>query len=255
MSNERLRSALLARGMTVQSLAEEINVNPKTVERWITQGKVPYRRHQYATAVALRVDVTTLWDDDRNVESATDLTKAEIASVYPHRHTVPPGLWRELYSRAERNLDVLVYSGLFLSEDPLFHNLLRAKVEAGARVRILLGDPDCDAVRQRGIDEGHQIMDGKIRNALVLYRPLMRSHPDIDFRLHDSTLYNSIYRADDEMLVNPHVYGIGAYMAPVMHLRRLPGGGIFDTYANSIDHTWENARPITEQDIASITGA
>ncbi|MFH8902555.1 XRE family transcriptional regulator [Streptomyces coeruleorubidus] len=255
MSNERLRSALLARGMTVQDLAEEIGVIPKTVERWITQGKVPYRRHQYATAAALKVDVTTIWDDSRTVESAADLSKAEIATVYPHRHTVPPGLWRELYGRAERNLDVLVYSGLFLSEDPLFHGLVKAKVEAGAQVRILLGDPECAAVRQRGIDEGHQIMDGKIRNALLLYRPLMRSHPGIGFRLHDSTLYNSIYRADDEMLVNPHVYGIGAYMAPVLHLRRLPGGGMFDTYANSIEHTWENARPVTEQDIASITGA
>jgi transcriptional regulator with XRE-family HTH domain len=255
MSNERLRSALLARGMTVQGLAEAIGVGPKTVERWITQGKVPYRRHQYAAAAALNIDVTTLWEDTRTLDSAADLTKAEIATVYPHRHTVPARLWRELYKRADRTLDVLVYSGLFLSEDPLFHDLLRAKVEAGAQVRILLGDPGCAAVRQRGIDEGHQIMDGKIRNALVLYRPLMRSHPDIDFRLHDSTLYNSIYRADDEMLVNPHVYGIGAYMAPVMHLRRLPGGSLFDTYANSIEHTWENARPITDQDIASITGA
>ncbi|WP_333755049.1 XRE family transcriptional regulator [Streptomyces sp. IBSBF 3352] len=254
MSNERLRSALLARGMTVQGLAEVIEVNPKTVERWITQGKVPYRRHQYATAAALKVDVTALWEDVRTADSAADLAKAEIATVYPHRHTVPAGLWRDLYKRADRNLDVLVYSGLFLSEDPLFHDLLRAKVEAGAQVRILLGDPACVAVRQRGIDEGHQIMDGKIRNALVLYRPLIRSHPDIDFRLHDSTLYNSIYRADDEMLVNPHVYGIGAYMAPVMHLRRLPGGSLFDTYANSIEHTWENARSITHQDIANITG-
>jgi hypothetical protein len=241
--------------MTVHDLAEEIGVIPKTVERWITQGKVPYRRHQYATAAVLKVDVTTIWEDGRTIESAADLSKAEIANVYPHRHTVPPGLWRELYGRAERNLDVLVYSGLFLSEDPLFHELVKAKVEAGAQVRILLGDPECAAVRQRGIDEGHQIMDGKIRNALLHYRALMRSHPDIGFRLHDSTLYNSIYRADDEMLVNPHVYGIGAFMAPVLHLRRLPGGGMFDTYANSIEHTWENARPITEQDIASITGA
>ncbi|WP_320775081.1 helix-turn-helix transcriptional regulator [Streptomyces sp. CRN 30] len=255
MSNERLRSALLARGMTVQSLAEAIEVNPKTVERWITQGKVPYRRHQYSTAAALKVDVTTLWEDNRIADSTADLAKAEIATVYPHRHTVPTGLWRELYKRADQNLDVLVYSGLFLSEDPLFHDLLKAKTEAGARVRILLGDPECAAVQQRGVDEGHQIMDGKIRNALVLYRPLMRSHPDIGFRLHDSTLYNSIYRADDEMLVNPHVYGIGAYMAPVLHLRRLPGGSLFDTYANSIEHTWDNARSITDQDIASITGA
>jgi len=248
MSNERLRSALLAHGMTVQQLAEEIEVNPKTVERWITQGKVPYRRHQYATAAVLKVDVTTLWEDDRAVDSSADLTKAEITTVYPHRHTVPSGLWREIYARAQKRLDVLVYSGLFLSEDPVFHNLLKAKVAAGVQVRILLGDPGCEAVRQRGIDEGHRIMDGKIRNALVLYRPLLANHPEIGFRLHDSTLYNSIYRADDEMLVNPHVYGIGAYMAPVLHLRRLSSGGLFETYANSIEHTWQNARQITDSD-------
>ncbi|MGW5971009.1 XRE family transcriptional regulator [Streptomyces sp. NPDC055186] len=251
MPNERLRSALLARGMTVQSLADEIQVNAKTVERWITQSKVPYRRHQYAAAAALKVDVTTLWEDDRNVDSTADLTKAEISTVYPHRHMVPPGLWREIFERSQKSLDVLVYSGLFLSEDPLFHALLKAKVEAGVRVRLLLGDPDCAAVRQRGEDEGHRIMDGKIRNALLLYRPLIKSHPEIALRLHDSTLYNSIYRSDDEMLVNPHVYGIGAYMAPVLHLRRLPGG-LFDTYANSIEHTWENARPVTDAD---FTGA
>lgn len=252
MSNERLRSALLARGMSVQDLAEVIEVNPKTVERWITQGKVPYRRHQYATASALKVDVTTLWDDSRTVDSAMDLSKAEIVAVYPHQHTVPAGLWREIYTRAENHLDVLVYSGLFLSEDPLFHDILKAKVAGTTQVRILLGDPGSDAVRQRGIDEGHRIMDGKIRNALLNYRPLFESHPDIGFRLHDSTLYNSIYRSDDEMLVNPHVYGIGAYLAPVLHLRRMPGGGLFDTYANSIEQTWGGARPITDHD---ITGA
>ncbi|MFV2117060.1 XRE family transcriptional regulator [Streptomyces sp. Act-28] len=249
MSNERLRSALLARGSTAQELAEAIQVNPKTVERWITQGKVPYRRHQYATAAFLKVDVTTLWDDSRAVETATDLSKAEIVTVYPHRHMVPAGLWREMYARAERQLDVLVYAGLWLSEDPTFLGILRAKSEAGVQVRILLGDPGCPAVRQRGIDEGHRIMDGKIRNALVNYQPLFKSHPDIGFRLHAATLYNSLYRSDDEMLVNTHVYGIGAYMAPVLHLRKLPGGGLFDTYVNSIEQTWGGARQVTAQDI------
>ncbi|MFF4228002.1 helix-turn-helix domain-containing protein [Streptomyces sp. NPDC001820] len=252
MSNERLRSALLARGMTVQDLADAIEVNPKTVERWITQGKVPYRRHQYATASALKVDVTTLWDDSRSVESAADLSKAEIVTVYPHRHMVPAGLWREIYGRADTHIDVLVYSGLWLSEDPLFLDLLKAKVQQNGQVRILLGDPACAAVKQRGIDEGHRIMDGKIRNALMNYRPLLESHPEIGLRIHDATLYNSLFRGDNEMLVNTHVYGIGAYLAPVLHLRRLPGGGLFDTYANSIEQTWGGARQVTEHD---ITGA
>jgi hypothetical protein len=238
--------------MSVQDLAEALEVNPKTVERWIAQGKVPYRRHQYAAAAALGVDATTLWNDGRVVESATDLSKAEIVTVYPHRHMVPAGLWREMYGQAKSRLDVLVYAGLWLSEDPLFHDLLKAKVRERAQVRVLLGEPDCAAVRQRGLDEGHQIMDGKIRNALMNYRPLMTSHPEIGFRLHDATLYNSLFRADDEMLVNTHVYGVGAYLAPVFHLRRLPGGGLFDTYANSIEQTWGGARPVNDHD---FTGA
>ncbi|MFD5885538.1 helix-turn-helix domain-containing protein [Streptomyces sp. NPDC060334] len=248
MPNERLRSALLAKGMTVQQLAETIEVNAKTVERWITQGKMPYRRHQYAVAAHLNVSVTTLWGDTRAVETSTDLSKAEIVRIYPHRHMVPAGLWREMYDRAKSQVDVLVYSGLWLSEDPLFHQLIKSKVSANAQVRLLLGDPECAAVRQRGIDEGHRIMDGKIRNALMNYRPLMASHPEIGIRLHDATLYNSLFRADGEMLVNTHVYGIGAYLAPVFHLRRLPGGGLFDTYAKSIEQTWEGARQVNEHD-------
>ncbi|MBT2677032.1 helix-turn-helix transcriptional regulator [Streptomyces sp. ISL-14] len=251
MSNERLRSALLAQNMTIQQLAEKIEVNPKTVERWITQGKVPYRRHQYATASVLNVDVTTLWDDMRSLDSATDLSKAEIVTVYPHRHVVPTDLWREMCERAKERIDILVYAGIGLAEDPRFLSVLKAKSKSVA-IRVLMGDPACEAVIRRGIDEGHRIMDGKIRNALVNYRPLFTSHPEITFRLHDTVLYNSIYRVDDEMLVNTHVYGIGAYLAPVLHLRRLPGGGLFDTFANSVQQTWEGARPVTEHD---ITGA
>ncbi|WP_049575007.1 helix-turn-helix domain-containing protein [Streptomyces sp. SBT349] len=248
MSNEQLRTAMLARGLTVRDLAERLKVDPKTVERWITQGKTPYRRHQYATAVELGVDAALLWpDDSRTVAGAADLSKAEIVTVYPHRHVVPKDLWREIYGRAERHLDALVYAGGFLSEDPLFFAMLGEKAGT-AQIRMLLGDPDCPAVTQRGIDEGHMIMGPKIRNALVHYRPLMSSHPQIGFRLHNATLYNSIYRGDDEMLVNTHVYGIGAYLAPVLHLRRLPGGGLFDTYAQSIEQTWSRARPVAEDD-------
>lgn len=248
MPNEQLRSALLARGLTVRELADRLAVDPKTVERWITQGKRPYRRHQYAAASALRVDAALLWpDDERTVASAAELSKSEIVAMYPHRHMVPKGLWQEIYGRAERRLDVLVYAGGFLAEDPIFQALLVDKSRT-ARIRILMGDPGCPAVTQRGVDEGHLIMGPKIRNALVNYRQLMTSHPEISFRLHEATLYNSIYRADDEMLVNTHVYGIGAYLAPVLHLRRIPGASLFDTYEKSIDHTWASARPVHESD-------
>lgn len=52
MPNERLRTALLEHGLTVDRLAETLDVDPKTVERWIS-GRLPYRRHRYAVAAEL----------------------------------------------------------------------------------------------------------------------------------------------------------------------------------------------------------
>jgi hypothetical protein len=38
---------------------------------------------------------------------------------------------------------------------------------------------------------------------------LVSSNPQLgQIRLHDTPLYNSIYRFDDELLVNTHVYGL-----------------------------------------------
>ena len=63
--------------------------------------------------------------------------------------------------------------------------------------------------------------------------------------MHDTTLYNSIYRFDDEMLVNAHLYATNAYAAPVLHLRRLDGGQLFANYAQSFDAVWEGSTPTT----------
>ena len=68
--------------------------------------------------------------------------------------------------------------------------------------------------------------------------------PGIDFRLHGTALYNSIYRADDQMLVNAHVYGIGAYLAPILQLRQLPGADLFTTYLNSFEAVWATSVPL-----------
>src|SRR4051794_30141848 len=62
MPNERLRTAMLERGITPSDLAEALRVDPKSVERWIS-GRTPYRRHRYAVAARLGVDEVYLWPD------------------------------------------------------------------------------------------------------------------------------------------------------------------------------------------------
>lgn len=140
-----------------------------------------------------------------------------------------------------------MYAAVFLHEAyPRLNALLAERAAVGCTARLALGDPDCASVRQRGREEqfGHGI-ESRCRLALMHYQPL-RDTPGVERRTHDTTLYNSIYRADDQMIVNAHVWGANAYGAPVWHLRRHGGGGLFDTYAESFDAVWRTAIPVEE---------
>ena len=61
-----------------------------------------------------------------------------------------------------------------------------------------------------------------------------------------TVLYNSIYRSDDQLLVNTHVYGIPAAQVPVWHLRKLAGGEITSIFMESFERVWESATPVPE---------
>ncbi|WP_405743210.1 XRE family transcriptional regulator [Streptomyces sp. NBC_01525] len=245
MANERLRGAIAERGFTFEDCADQLGVAAKTVERWVTTGRTPYRRFQYAMASLLRYEVSYLWQDERTMADVAAAGNAELVRLYPHRSAAPRALWPQIYEKARRHFDVLVYSGFWLTEDPAFLRLIKEKAADGVPVRLMLGDPDSTEVAMRGVDEGiGPAMAGKIRNALLNYGSLF-GRPNIEFRLHSTTLYNSIYRSDDELLANGHVYGVGAYLAPVLHLQKVPGGELFDTYVESVERVWQEARPIS----------
>lgn len=240
MPNDRLRSVMLERGVTPAELAETLQVDPKSVERWV-KGRVPYRRHRYAVAAHLGVDEAYLWPDALSSDEVASAAESEIVTVYPHRWMVPAEVWREVFQRAEREIGILVYSGLFLAEDAGILRILRQRAEAGVRIRILLGDPDSEPVAQRGADERiNENMAARIRNSLVLHEPL-RDLESIEFRLHRTVLYNSIYWSDDQLLVNTHIYSFPASQAPVLHLRRVAGGDMVRTYTTSFERVWDGA--------------
>ncbi|WP_368861659.1 XRE family transcriptional regulator [Actinospica durhamensis] len=244
MANERLRAALLERGVTPDQLAVAVEVDVKTIERWVTKNRTPYRRHRYAVASFLQMEETYLWPEALSAEQVAGASESEILNVFPHRWTVPDDLWRRHFESAEQEIGVLVYSGLFISEDAGIQRIFRDKADAGVRIRILLGNPDSEHVSKRGEDEGIDAsMAAKIRNALVMYKPL-RALDGIEFRLHDTILYNSIYRADDLVLVNTHIYGVAASQAPVLQLRHVAGGSMVANYLNSFERVWEGAIPL-----------
>lgn len=242
MRNERLRDAMLNCGVSLPVLAEHVGVDPKTAERWVTQGRVPYPRYRRPIARLLKQNETYLWPDAITATRKTELAKSELVTVYPRRSAVPANLWRELLDQATERVGILVYAGLFLVEqDRKFIDKVRAKAESSVEVQILLGNPGRPEIEQRSTDESVAgVMASKIHQVMDHYARL-QDVPNVAVRFHHTTLYNSVYRFDDEMLVNTHVYGIPAPHAPVLHLRQLSGGEFFETYADSFDRVWQTA--------------
>jgi transcriptional regulator with XRE-family HTH domain len=243
MANERLRGALTARALTVDAVAARAGVDSKTVQRWLA-GRTPHARHRWAIAALVREDEAYLWPTALRTHRQADASAAELIALYPHRADVPSSLWRTLIDEVRQDLTILVYAAVFLPEQQLdLVDLLRSRATAGCRVRIALGDPSSPKLLERGSEEKFGVgIVSRAEVALKHYQPL-RDCSGVEVRIHGTTLYNSIYRFDDIMLVNAHIWGQNAFGAPVLHLRRLVDGGLFDTYATSFEAVWATAQP------------
>ncbi|MET8969897.1 helix-turn-helix domain-containing protein [Streptomyces hydrogenans] len=97
--NMLLAAAIVEAGLSYAELADQLGVDPKTVERWVNEpGRRPYARHAHAVARALGTTVWDLWPALRPQE------KAPAPAVVP----IPPVLLaaaRDALSRVE-NLDL-----------------------------------------------------------------------------------------------------------------------------------------------------
>lgn len=239
MANERLRDALLSAGTTVEEIAHETGVDPRTAERWTTTDRIPYARHRRKISALLGQAESYLWPAAVPPERQAAIAASEVAGVYPHRNLIPSDLWGRMLAAATDRIDILVHAGLFLAERPDFVQTLADKAAAGVTVRIAFGDPESDAVSLRSSEErlGDGVLAARIKYGLVPYRPLLGT-PGVEFRFHTTTLYNSIFRFDDEMIVNNHVYGAPGAHAPALHLRKLGAGDLFTIYTKSFVDVW-----------------
>jgi transcriptional regulator with XRE-family HTH domain len=240
--NEPLRQALLRARLREDDVAARLGVDPKTVRRWLN-GRVPYPQNRAAIAEVVGADEADLWPDAGGPLAARTRPE-ELGTVYPHRWAVPREIWARLFGSAEREIAILAYSALFLAEDTGILRILADRGRTGVTVRIALGDPEGPHATERGEEEGiGDAMPAKIRNALTLYRPLCAVE-NIEIRLHGTVLYNSIYRADEQLLVNQHSYGIPAAHAPVFCLCDTDGGGMAALYVGSFERVWGSAVPL-----------
>jgi transcriptional regulator with XRE-family HTH domain len=232
------------KGLSPEALAAACNVDPKTVDRWVAKGRVPHRKHRWTAAQRLNVEESYLWPPETNDAHRLAATQAELIGVFPNRASVPQASWVQLLTSARQQIDVLVFSGTFFAQsNPHVARMLAERADAGVQVRLCFGDPSGRAVAIRDEEEGIAgTLSAKIRASLTYYRKLVGT-PGCEVRLHDTTLYNSLFRYDDVLMVNPHIWGQPASANPLLQLRRLEETGWFDHYSGSFDAVWETAKP------------
>jgi phosphatidylserine/phosphatidylglycerophosphate/cardiolipin synthase-like enzyme len=245
MPNERLRTTLANSDHDARSLADELGLDHKSVQRWITKDVTPRRSTANRAGKILGVSPAWLWPElEAERQSASE---AEMVTLYPHRSDVPRHLWLDLLTAATQRVWLYANASLFLPEEnPESIDLIRQKAENGTQVRILMADPDSPQCVTRGIEERlFEAIPARVRMALSYYAPLA-GVPGVEFMLQKETLYNSIFVYDDDMLINQHAYGMYGYMAPVLHLRRIERGDFFDMYIQSFERVWEVSAPIEQ---------
>ena len=243
MTNQRLRNALVSAGVTQATLAERVEVDAKSVERWITQDRMPHATTRARVARVLDQEETYFWPQLLGTVESRNATQAELVQIWPTRHTVPGDVWRSLLGQATDRVDVLVYAGSFLFEAYDFIEVVRAKSSAGTNFRILLGDGRSEAVRVRSIEERRPAIGARCESS-VEYISEVADLPGVSVRTHGTTLYVSVFRFDDSMLINSHTFGSIPAQSPVMHLRRVPGGQLFDFYAQAFERVWATGEPV-----------
>jgi hypothetical protein len=225
-------------------VATRLEVDPKTVRRWLN-GRVPYPNSRAALAQLVEADEADLWPDVRGPLSGRSHPE-ELAAVYPHRWAIPRETWVRFFESAEHEIGILAYSALFLAEDAGLLGIVADKAASGVRVRLALGDPNSDRIAERGQEEGiGDAMAAKVRNALTLFRPLLKCEA-IEIRLHRTILYNSLYQADGQLLVNQHAYGIPAAHAPVFCYRESESSEMVRPFHDSFQRVWASAEPIKQ---------
>jgi len=232
--NEALCRALLQARLSEEDVAAGLQVDPKTVRRWL-EGRVPYLRHRWALAAMTGLDERDLWPQLRPARSLPE----EVVAIYPHRDAVPSAVWLQVLASARREIAILDAGGLFLAGLPGAAATLAARAQAGVRLRICLADPDfpADAQGAASAASGATAAAG----AILASCGSLRGSGDVVIRVHRVTLPSSVWRADDQLLVCQHAYGVPAGKSPVLRLRQ--AGGMAGEYLDSFERVWAGARP------------
>lgn len=179
---------------------------------------------------------------------------ADIVAVFPTRsefmHDMPPS---QLFSDAKR-LRLAGLSLNLLCQQYPDRNLLEL-LESGTIIECLFLDPAGESIRQREKEESHP--DGLLStlttvNIEALRRARSKLSPDargnLKIHTYDEVLRFNITIIDDETcIVQPYMPGARGVESPTLVMERQDVGvGLFDTFEQVYNSTWERSREVDQ---------
>lgn len=253
LPNDRLKDRIRAKGLSPQRFATLADVTLKTVQRWLANTEANVQEHNAQRAAdVLGCTPHDLWPAKFPPSNPAQSPVAAMpgpftATFYASRTQVPINVWRDHFTHAQTSIDILVIAATFLF-DTLdgFLDTLLAATERGVTVRFLVGAPDSQVMTLRGEEEGiGESVIARSRNSVELLAPYDLT-PGLHIRTHQTTLYSSIFRVDDAVIVNFHIYGSPGRNNPVMLLSRHEEPRLWATLERAFTRVWDNATPLPE---------
>jgi transcriptional regulator with XRE-family HTH domain len=227
--NEVLCRALVRARLTDEDVAARLEVDPKTVRRWL-EGRVPHLRHRWAIAMLVDLDEAELWPQLRSAASRP----AEVVAVYARRDLIQPQMWLHLIRSAKREAGVLADSEFLLADDGALLAALAERAKSGVLVRVCLAGVSMNVPEAEDERAGENVGRPQVGCIRASVEPA-------ETRASQIHGYNSVCYADEQYLVSQHVYGRPVGQAPVLHLRGGVGADLAATYRAGFENIWSSA--------------
>jgi transcriptional regulator with XRE-family HTH domain len=215
LENEQLRTAITRAGLTLEEFADIVQVDVKTVQRWLAGRTAPYARNRARVAGALDTTERALWPNAvaPPTESPARGQPMPVVAGYAYASDRDAPHTADVLRAAAERIELIIPNVI-----AGFVDLLLAKAAEGCRVRAIIEDAD-----------------GQVE-------PLL----EIDgIEIHSSRGENyGLHRADDQILLLLHRIGAYSEPSPLILVQRRTSAGLFDRLADEFDERWEQTTPL-----------
>ena len=231
---------MLEAELSASALASAVGVDVKSVARWVSEDRIPYPVTRAKVARLLNHRESFFWPSLAYRDDMSDELVAELDRIWPTRSAISDDAWHRLFSSAKAQLDILVCAGAFLLDTLDLADILSWKAGSGTVVRVLVGDPESAAVRMRASELSLPWLPERCRSTGNYLRQVV-GQPNVEVRLHGTTLYASQFRFDQTVVVNTHAFEAWASRSPALQLTGTGNAGLFDFYAAAFQRVWATA--------------